>query len=284
MLAVTLVGLGLLAAAGCDRRSGQGADAAPQEIFATVDGEPVTRAEIESVAELLASRRPGRDAPSEDAAFDAWQDAHLLRQFVAERGLDADETFRERRAAIRARAWRAEQELARNALVSALEKDVAVTEEELRALYEENAQRYLTTRLHLRQITVPDRATIQTIRKQLADGVAFEELAAHANLDPALRQKGGDLGWVEQRKLPTSVIGPAHRLVEPGSVTDPFQDREGRWNLVQLVGREKAARRSFESVRDQLEYELRVLRSREALAALLDERRATLAIERVAAP
>jgi parvulin-like peptidyl-prolyl isomerase len=280
------VGLVLLAAAGiaCGAPGDpppSGAPGAP-EVVARVEGQAVTREELAALASQLASRRPGRAEPTLDDALDAWIEAHVLQAELSERGLDQSEGYRQRRAAIRARAWRSEQELARKAVVGALEDGLVVSEEELRALYDENAQRYVTTRLHLRQITVPDRATILGIRKQLADGASFEALARQANLDPALRKAGGDLGWLEQRKLPTSLIGPAHKLVEPGAVTEPFEDREGRWNLVQLVARDEAARRSFESVREQLEHELRVLRSRELLAERLAERRQALRVERVA--
>lgn len=254
------------------------------EPYARVDGEPVTRAELEALAAWLGARRRSGETPGLDEALDAWIEARLLRDELEARGLTDAEGYRSRLAAIHARAWRAEQELARTSLVDALEQDLAVSEQDLRARYAEHAHRFLTTRLRLRQISVPDRATILGIRKQLAEGASFEELARRANLDPALRQKGGDLGWLEQRKLPTSVIGPAHRLVEEGAVSEPFQDREGRWNLVQLVGRERSARRSFESVREQLEGELRVLRSRERLAELLEERRAATRVERLEAP
>ncbi len=248
--------------------------------MARVAGEEVTRAELESLAQQLSVRRPGRAAPDLDDALEAWIQARLLREEVRARKLDETPTYQKRLTAVRARAWKGEQELARAAIVDALEAELEITEAELRAHYEENGQRFLTTRLHLRQITVPDRETILRIRQQIADGKAFDDLARQANMDPALRQKGGDLGWLEQRKLPTSVIGPAHRLVSEGEITEPFRDREGRWSLVQLIAREKAARRSFESVRDQLDRELRVIRSREALTELLDERRSALAIER----
>lgn len=260
-----------------------GRSARTPEIYARVDGQPVTRAELEALAAQLGAGRRHGDVGL-DEALDAWIEARLLEQEVEARGLDQGDDYRSHRAAIRARAWRAERDLARQAIVDEIQETLEVSEADLRARYDEDARRFLTTRLHLRQITVPDRATILAIRKQLAEGASFEELARQANLDPALRQRGGDLGWLEQRRLPTSMIGPAHRLIEEGAVTEPFEDREGRWNLVQLVGRERSARRSFESVRDQLERELRVLRSRERLAERLAERRAAVSVERAGAP
>ena len=146
-------------------------------------------------------------------------------------------------------------------------------------VYEEQKDRFLTTRLHLRQITVPDRETIHAIRKQLSAGEDFARLAAQANLDPALRRKSGDLGWVEQRRMPTHLIGPAHQLLREGEVSDPFQDREGRWNLVQLLGRERGVRREFDHVKGQLERELRIVRSREVLADLVASQRANVPVE-----
>jgi parvulin-like peptidyl-prolyl isomerase len=273
----------LVATAGCDGLSSgtAGRDASSSPVVARVDGVAITRDELDELSQMLASRRPGRPEPDRDDALEAWIQSRLLHEELRARGLQDDADYRSRLEAVRARAWRSEQELARSSLVAALEAGLAISDEELRSRYEDSEQRFLTTRLHLRLISVPDRDTILGVRKQLAEGAAFEDLARQANLDPALRQKGGDLGWLEQRKLPTGLIGPAHRLVDPGQVSEPFRDREGRWNLVQLVAREKAARRSFDAVRDQLERELRVVRSREALAALLDARRASLSVERL---
>jgi parvulin-like peptidyl-prolyl isomerase len=249
--------------------------------MARVAGVEVTRADLEALMELQRARkRRGDSAPSPTQALDAWIEAYLLKGELEARGLQEGAEYQERLAAIRARTFYAERELARNALIRVLEEEVELSETDLRQRYDDQSQRFMTTRLHLRQITVPDRKTILGIRKQLADGASFETLAAHANLDPALRQKGGDLGWLEQRKMPTALIGPAHQLMEPGAVSEPFQDREGRWSLVQLLAREKTARRSFEDVRDVLEREVRVVESRMLLEETLDRRREALAIER----
>jgi hypothetical protein len=280
LLGFLFVWAGELLTAGCSREAPV-AGPSEAEVVARVDGEEVTRAELEELAEWLASRRHSRGEPDLDAALESWIESRLLHDEVAARGLADDGDYRTGLAAVRARVWRSEQELARNAVVSALAQGLVFSNEDLREFYDATSQRFLTTRLHLRQITLPDRETILAIRKRLADGDSFEQLASQANLDPALRQRAGDLGWLEQRKLPTSVIGPAHRLVEDGEVTEPFRDREGRWNLVQLVAKERSARRSFESVRDQLDRELRVIRSREALVELLKQRRAGLNVERI---
>jgi peptidyl-prolyl cis-trans isomerase C len=274
--------LAVLLACGADEVPPERSSAA--EVVARVAGIEVTRVELEALAELLRARRSRRRDPSTspgvDEALEAWIEAYLLKQELEARGLQDADTYRDRLAAIRARAFHGERQLARDTLIRALGEELELDESLLRKRYQDQAQRFTTTRIRVRQITVPDRATILGIRKQLADGADFETLAAHANLDPALRSKGGDLGWLDQRRMPSALIGPAHQLLAPGEVSEPFQDREARWNLVQLVGREKSALRDFEDVRDVLERELGVIESREILARLLAERRAAIEVER----
>ena len=251
------------------------------EVVAVVDGRRVPYDELQAAANVRAGRPQEIDW---NKALESWVSAQIVSDELTRRGLDETDAYRQRLEAIRSRAWRSEQELARDALVADIDKTLKFSDEELRTRYEEQRDRFQTTRLRLRQITVPDRETIRAIQKQVQEGEDFARIAAEANLDPALRRSSGDTGWVEQRKMPTALIGPAHRLLEAGEVSKPFQDREARWNLVQLIGRDQGVRRQFDEVKDQLERELRVIRSREVLAQLVEERRAGVSASLQTAP
>lgn len=268
------VGLGALCVAlavGCAPDPGADGSPAPGgPVVARVDGQPVTEAQLRAAS----GARPRRSAPVDwNEALESFVTSGIIEEELRRRGLHESERYSTSLEAIDARARRAEHELARSTLVSDIEAGLEFTEEELRARYDEQRERFLTTRMRLRQITVPDRETIRDIQGRVVAGEDFALIAAQANLDPALRRSSGDTGWIEQRRMPTALIGPAHRLLEPGEVSEPFQDREGRWNLVQLIAREKAVRREFEPAKHQLERELRVIRSREILAKLVEERR-----------
>lgn len=262
-----------------DRFGGGGAS----PVAARVGGRDVSRAELETLAAYRDARRPGATErqPDLEAALQDWIAGWVLQRELSERGLDASPEYQKRLTAIRARARSAEQQLARKTLLEALERDLVFSDEELRARYEAERDRFLVTRLHLRQITVPERETILGIRKQIDEGTPFEALARQVNLDPALRDRGGDLGWLDQRRIPSAIVGAAHRLVQDGEVSEPFRDREGRWNLVQLVSRERGVRRSFDEVRDRLTRELRVIRGRELLDERLAASRGELTVERL---
>ncbi len=268
--------------AGCslgDRLGGGGTSPAA----ARVGGRDVSRAELELLAAYRDARRPGgaERRPDLEAALQDWIAGRVLQDELSERGLDASPEYQKRLTGIQARARSAEQQLARKTLLEALERDLVFSDEELRARYEAERDRFLVTRLQLRQITVPERETILRIRKQIDEGTPFEALARQANLDPALRERGGDLGWLDQRRIPSTIVGAAHRLVQDGEVSEPFRDREGRWNLVQLVSRKRGVRRDFDEVRDQLTRELRVVRGRELLDERLAARRGELTVERL---
>jgi parvulin-like peptidyl-prolyl isomerase len=239
------------------------------EVVARVDGRAVHEDELR----MAARTRPGSQRVDWADALESYVAAEIIRDEFRHRALDQTDTYRERIGIIEARAWRSEQELARDVLLEDIDAELTFSEDELRARYDDQRDRFRSTRLHLRQITVPDRETIRKIHGRIVRGEEFARIAAEANLDPALRRASGDLGWIPQRKMPTALIGPAHQLLESGQFSEPFEDREGRWNLVQLIARDEGVARAFEDVEHQLEREMRIVRSREILAELVAERR-----------
>ncbi len=56
-----------------------------------------------------------------------------------------------------------------------------------------------------RQILVSDQATADNIKQQIEDGKDFAALAAENSLDPATKDKGGNVGWVPRGALDPSI-------------------------------------------------------------------------------
>jgi hypothetical protein len=218
-------------------------------------------------------RHPGGAA----ALLDPMIEALLLEDAARETGLESDPGFQARRAPIQARAREEESQLRRRMLLERLGERASVSEGEIRELYESGKARFLTTRLHLRQLTVADEASARQALARAADGGDFADLVAELSVDPRERETRGDLGSLDRSEIPPALRTAALQLREPGETSAPFEV-DGRWHLVQLVAREDGAERSYESLRPRLEGDLRRRKAAEAYRELLEARRQALGV------
>jgi len=145
---------------------------------------------------------------------------------------------------------RALTELLLEKLASAM---VEVTEAEARDYYEQNRALYeQPERVRLRDITLESRENADAIWKalQLRKGDNFADLARHFSINPATRQRGGDMGII-----PVSDIHPKLRNIVKGMKVGGFSrpiEINGEWIIVKLEARFPAERKTFEQVRDQV--------------------------------
>jgi peptidyl-prolyl cis-trans isomerase C len=96
-------------------------------------------------------------------------------------------------------------------------------------------------------------AKAQEIRKKIADGANFAELASTESSDVATRSNGGDLGFFKRGQLPPSFEEAAFAL-KTGEVSQPVKTRMG-YTLIKLE--EAKPVRSFEELRPEMEKNLR---------------------------
>lgn len=145
---------------------------------------------------------------------------------------------------------RVRTELLLEKLASAM---VEVTEAEARDYYERNRALYdQPEKVWLRDITLESRENAEAIWKtlQLRKGDNFADLARHFSINPATRQRGGDMGII-----PVNDIHPKLREVVKGMKVGDFSrpiEINGEWVIVKLEARFPAERKTFEQVRDQV--------------------------------
>jgi hypothetical protein len=167
--------------------------------------------------------------------------------------------------ALRRDAAAREEGLLRDALQASLESQISVTEDELRARYEQTKARFTERRLRLRRAVFP---TAEAARAE------DQKLGADGRLDPASSE---EIGPLPVQKLFQAQWFGAMRLREPGQRV--VVDREGKFALVELEEVLPPAPLPFEEVREQLEHEVRSQRGGEALAKLAQELRAAAHLE-----
>ena len=148
--------------------------------------------------------------------------------------------------------------------LSDVEQGIEVTEDALRAYYEEvAAERFQTTeRRRARHILVEagtDDAAARSRAEALAEraraGEDFSALAAQNSDDPGSKGQGGDLGWSTRESF-VAPFADALFGMEKGEIRGPVQTQFG-YHVIKLDDVEAAHLRSFDEVRVELESDYR---------------------------
>ncbi|NIT58787.1 MAG: hypothetical protein GWN00_21965, partial [Aliifodinibius sp.] len=99
-------------------------------------------------------------------------------------GLTQDSLF------IKAKKWEQKQAMLRQLYREKVEKQIEITEEEIREAFVRH-----NIELHVRHLFTKDAERAQGLYDQLQEGASFEGLASQIYNDTSLANNGGDLGW-----------------------------------------------------------------------------------------
>jgi len=153
--------------------------------------------------------------------------------------------------------------------VDALKKSIAVSDEDLRKYYTENEKRYSTPEerraSHIlikadKSAPAAERAKAKAKAEALLaelkkNPAAFAELARKNSDDPGSAEHGGDLDFFGRGAMVKPFEDAAFSL-KPGQISGIVESDFG-YHVIQLTGVRGGEKRSFESVRAELEDEVR---------------------------
>ena len=153
--------------------------------------------------------------------------------------------------------------------LEALKKGVAVSDDELRKYYDENALRYTSPEerraSHIlikadKDAPAADRAKAkaraEALRAELkANPAAFAELAKKNSDDPGSAQRGGDLDFFARGAM-VKPFDDAVFAMKPGEISLPVESDFG-YHIIQLNAVRGGDKRGFEAVRAEIEDEVR---------------------------
>ncbi|TCS80140.1 peptidyl-prolyl cis-trans isomerase [Tepidibacillus fermentans] len=136
-------------------------------------------------------------------------------------------------------------------------KDVVISEEDLKAYYQEHPEQFReSTKVHLQQIVVEDKQSALQVIKELKNGSNFNTLAQEKSLDLLTACKGGDLGFI---RLDDAALSPAIRNevknLKIGEISKPIPV-EGGYAIIQIVDRREARNFPYEEVKNEIRREL----------------------------
>jgi peptidyl-prolyl cis-trans isomerase C len=236
--------------------------------LARVRGVEITAGDLERRLALLGRERPVPPERHPEVLRLLIREEVLL-QAAAAQGLAAEPGVRERLELAR------RQVLIDEVLKRRLAAAAQVTEEDLQRAYRENLPRFISETVQVRHIMVPTEAEAEAIRRELAAGKDFADLARTRSRDEGSAEKGGDLGALAQGQTDAGFEAVAFRLKD-GELSEVVQTEHGFHVL--KGGPRGSTLRPFEEVREEVRQLLAQERQQETLQRVLAE------LEQSAAP
>jgi peptidyl-prolyl cis-trans isomerase C len=166
---------------------------------------------------------------------------------------------------------------------------IEVNDRELRAFYDNNPNLFKTPALvkasHIFIAAGPDStrekrqeavALLRAIQEQLAQGVAFAELAIDYS-QCSSSENGGDLGYFEKEKMIKGFADAAFAL-NPGEVSDIVRTGQG-YHLIMVEDRKPKMKLAFEDVREKLRQNLKIEKAARDIKVYLQTLRDSAEVE-----
>jgi parvulin-like peptidyl-prolyl isomerase len=306
LLAAAMV-LGLLASAAAAGEP-SGAEGAETQIVARVNGESVTRGELQRLLlDPVSQRRLQQELGVQMAdskavdrlAVQTLIHRHLMLQEARRRNIsvtekDHDQALLDLRRRFKDLkefgAWmharglndKSLQDTVRIDILmtrvrAALLDEVRVTKKEVQKYYEAHKEDVTTAeRVRLRIIAVKDKAAADEIVAALRIGADFGSLARKRSLGVRAKQ-GGDTGWVSVAQVPPPLRETVANL-KVGENSGPVQSGE-HFLLVRLQGRQPSRTKSLADVQPAIERRLLTEKQQEVLQTWLAEQEKKAKIE-----
>jgi parvulin-like peptidyl-prolyl isomerase len=281
--------------------------AADREVVARVDGEAVTRAELDRMAasprtldqarQELGVERPG-PADLRRVALRNVVERRLLIREARRRGIRVTEPELDREiASLRRRfddlrsfgAWMNEQgldeatlwetvreDMAADQVRTALIEGVRVTDEDVRRYHAAHAPELGPGEVRLQVIAVGGEREAKEVLTALRDGEDFGRVA-RARSSGIRARDGGDTGWVRADAL-ASPLRESVAILKPGESRGPLR-RGSDFLFVRLNERRRGPARTLEEVRSEIERRLLPEKQRSAVEAWLVEQESGTKIE-----
>ena len=132
----------------------------------------------------------------------------------------------------------------------ALIEDVEVTEDEMKAEYEN-----IKNEINARHVLVADEETAKKVKAELESGKDFAEVAIEYSTEPAAQQSGGELGWFGKGKMVPEFEEAAFAL-EKNVFSDPVQSSHG-FHIIEVTDT-RTMEESFEDKKAEIEKQLKL--------------------------
>ena len=248
------------------------APADPAAVVATVNGQPITQADIAIASDDPALSLPGVDeAQKKNLLVDYMVDLKVGAQAAEAAKVGESPDFKRKLAYFRDKLL----------LDDYLEQEAkkAVTPEAEHAIYDTSVKLMKPEEeIHARHILVDNEAEAKKIAARIKGGEDFAKVAAETSKDPGSKAEGGDLGWFTKERMVPDFANAAFAM-KPGQVSDPVKSQFG-WHVIKVEEKRTKPQPTFDELKEQIDQHL----IRKAQQDLILKLRADAKIERKDAP
>lgn len=237
--------------------------ALPGNTVATVNGQPISEASVNSIAQQLANS-------GEPVNLDQILD-ELINLEVLTQAAEASEL--EKSPEVAAALQLQYNQTMANAYLARKGATMTFSEAELRAEFEAQSASVDRAEYRASHILLETEQDAAKVLSELALGKTFDELAKTYSIDPA-GENGGDLGWFQSTTLPPEFTSAVAKM-KIGEVSQAPVKTEFGYHIIKLVDSRQVALPDFESVKPGLSN----LAVRKALANHVQELRSAADIQ-----
>ncbi|MDD3725755.1 MAG: peptidyl-prolyl cis-trans isomerase [Candidatus Ratteibacteria bacterium] len=117
-----------------------------------------------------------------------------------------------------------------------LTERIKITDEEIAEYYNAHLEEFLIPeKVRLFEIVVPTQEKAEDVRRRLSLGESFELIAANESIS-ASRERAGDLGWIDVRKLEPELAALISKMT-PGDILANIIRTETGYHIIKLAGK-----------------------------------------------
>jgi peptidyl-prolyl cis-trans isomerase C len=201
-----------------------------KEVVAVVNGHPVTVKDILIEMELSPESYKESLAAEPDAILESYVNQVLLFEEARryERQLKNKIQERMKNHYIK--------ELTTAYVETKLVEKIEITEEAVAEYYNSNLEDFvIPERVRLFEIVVSSQGSAENILRRLRLGESFEGIARRESISGS-KERGGDLGWIDVRKLEPEISALVTRITPGDILANPIRSEVG-YHIIELVGK-----------------------------------------------
>ncbi len=236
----------------------------PNTVVATIDGQKILAADLQTVIRALAPGQQDAALQNPRAFLEQFSLMRKLAELAEKAGLDQKSPLKEQLAYNRALAMAQAQ-------MSARESEIKVSSEEVQKFYEANPDLFTTAKVKViyipfspnaAQSSAADKkvlseaeakAKADKVFADLKGGADFVKMVRENSGDPTSASKDGDFGTLRRSDRLPEDIKTAVFSLKPGQVSGPVRQPNGFY----IFRAEEIGAEPIEKVRDKINLELR---------------------------
>ncbi|MCB1772852.1 MAG: peptidylprolyl isomerase [Gammaproteobacteria bacterium] len=146
---------------------------------------------------------------------------------------------------------------------------IQLSDEQVRAYYDQRYSGETGTEYKARHILLAEKEQAEDVIRQLRDGADFAELAGTRSIGPS-KAVGGDLGWFEPDQMVPEFASATAAVADGAFSEEPVQTQFG-WHVILREQSRAVQPPAYDTVKAELETELRQRQIAEAIAAIREE-------------